>query len=92
MKTTRPELGFERLLVALDRDLLDATDEEILGVVDELGMKPTMKGSMALLGVTFAVRLKDRDKEPGRRTKEASGGARAIRSRRRSKGDPSSSD
>ena len=59
MTTTRPELGFERLLAALGRDMLDASDEEILAVANELGQKPGMKGSIALLGVTFAWRLKD---------------------------------
>jgi hypothetical protein len=91
MKTTRPELGFERLLAALERDLLDATDEEILAVANELGMKPAMKGSIALFGVTFAARLKGQDNKSGRQAKEARGRTRAIRSRRRPKGDAPSS-
>jgi hypothetical protein len=91
MKITRPELGFERLLATLERDLLDATDEEILAVASELGIKPAMKGSIALLGVTFAARLKDQDNKSGRTNKEAPGRVRAIRSRRRPKGDTSSS-
>ncbi|MFL6605587.1 MAG: hypothetical protein ACJ8R9_30205 [Steroidobacteraceae bacterium] len=91
MKTTRPELGFERLLVALERDLLDATNEEILTVVNELGMKPDMKGSIALLGVTFAVQLKDQDNNSGRQTKKATRAVGATRPRRRRKGDAPSS-
>jgi hypothetical protein len=34
MKTARPDLAFERLLIALERDLIDATDEEALFSVD----------------------------------------------------------
>ncbi len=92
MTITRPELGFERLLAALDQDLLDASDEEILAVADELGQKPGMKGSIALLGVTFAWRPKDQSRGSAQQTKEASGGAGATRrSRRRPKGDAPSS-
>lgn len=81
MTITRPELGFERLLAALGQDLLEATDEEILAVANELGQKPGMKGSMALLGVTSAWRL------------ETAGSAGATRRlRRRSKGDAPPSD
>ena len=88
MTTTRPELGFERLLAALGQDLLEAPDEEILAVANELGQKPGMKGSMALLGGTFAWRLKDQAKESAQQSKEASSGAGATdRSRRRPKGD-----
>jgi hypothetical protein len=56
MKTTRPDLAFERMLIALERDLIDATDEEILAAAKGLGMNPTMKGSAALFGVTILVR------------------------------------
>jgi hypothetical protein len=92
MTTTRPELGFERLLEALGQDLLDATDEEILAVTNDLGQKPGMKGSIALLGVTFAWRLKEL-KGSVQQAKEASSSAGATRrSRRRPKGDAPSSD
>jgi hypothetical protein len=92
MKPTRLEVGFERLLAALERDLLDATDEEILAVAHELGMNPSMKGSIALFGVTFAARLKDQTSHSQRPTKTTPGRASAGRSRRRPKGNsPSSS-
>lgn len=88
-----PELGLERLLAALGQDLLAAPDAEIRDVANELGQKPGMKGSIALLGVTFAWRLKDELNESVQQSKETSrrtGGPR--RSRRRQKGDaPSSS-
>lgn len=91
MKITRPEIGFERLLAALGQDLLDAGDEEILAVADELGLKPGMKGSMALFGVTFAAQLKKQDSNAGRRIRENSGRMITSRSRRRLKGDAPSS-
>ena len=93
MTTTRPELGLERLLAALGQDLLDASNEEILAVANELGQKPGMKGSMALLGVTFTWRLKDQAKGSAQQSEEASSGPGATgRSRRRPKGDAPSSD
>jgi hypothetical protein len=60
MTTVRPELGLERLLAALERDLLDATDQEILESANELGMDPTLKGSAALFGVTFTMKPSER--------------------------------
>jgi hypothetical protein len=91
MKTVRPEVGLERLLIALERDLLDAPHEEILAVAHELGLKPSMKGSIALLGVISAFRLKNQDDNRERQTKKAPGPARAARPRRRPKGDAPSS-
>lgn len=87
MKTTRPELGFERLLVAIEKDLLDATHEEILAVANELGLKPGMKGSIALFGVTFAARLTNQENNSQRQTTKAPGRVTASRSRRRPKGN-----
>ncbi len=55
--TTNPERRLERLLVALERDLLEATDEEILAAARELGMNPAMKGSAAFFGVTVLARV-----------------------------------
>jgi hypothetical protein len=56
MKTTRPDSVLERLLVALETELLQATDEEVLAAAHELGMNPAMKGSAAFFGVTMLVR------------------------------------
>jgi hypothetical protein len=92
MTTIRPELGLERLLAALGRDLLDAPDAEILAVADELGQKPTMKGSVALLGVTFTFRRKAQHNQPAHNAKKVSAATGSIRrSRRRPKGDAPSS-
>jgi hypothetical protein len=56
MKTTRPDAALERLLVALENELLEVSDEEILAVAVELGMNPAMKGSAAFIGVTLLAR------------------------------------
>lgn len=44
---------FERLLAALERELIEATDDEILQATRDLGMNPTIKGSAAFFGVTI---------------------------------------
>ncbi len=51
MKTRRPEISLEHVLTALERELIDATDDEVLAAAAELGMNPSMKGSAAFLGV-----------------------------------------
>ena len=55
-KTRPPDQVLERLLTALESELLEATDEELLAAAKELGMDPTMKGSSAFTGVTVLVR------------------------------------
>lgn len=52
MSGETPELAFEQLLLALERELIGATDEEILEAARELGMNPGMRGSSAFFGVT----------------------------------------
>jgi len=95
MTQMRPEFGFERLLAALAQDLLDAPDAEILDVAHEIGQRPGMKGSIALLGVTFtfAMRRDELRRQLTRPAGQVSADARSPRrSRRRPKGDiPSSS-
>lgn len=46
---------FERLLAALERELVEATDEEILEAAGELGMNPAMKGSAAFFGIATII-------------------------------------
>lgn len=41
----------EHLLAALERELIEATDEEILEAARDLGMNPAMKGSAAFFGI-----------------------------------------
>ena len=48
-----PETALERILEALERELVAATDEEILEAAHDLGMKPEMQGSAAFLGLRY---------------------------------------
>ena len=58
MTTKRPDSALERLLLALEDELLQATDEEVLTAAHELGMNPAMKGSAAFFGVTRLARMR----------------------------------
>jgi hypothetical protein len=51
--TARPELALERILLALEADLIDASDAEIAEALDELGFK-SIRGSLALADVRHA--------------------------------------
>jgi hypothetical protein len=51
MKIAHPEASLDHVLLALERELIDATDEEVLAAAAELGMNPSMKGSAAFIGV-----------------------------------------
>lgn len=61
---------FENLLAALERELIEATDEEILEAARDLGMNPAMKGSAAFFGITKALHppfaARDPMESPGR--------------------------
>jgi len=57
MNDERPVRGLERLLLALERDVIDVGDEEIMAAARELGMNPAMKGSAAFFGVTIVTRF-----------------------------------
>lgn len=46
---------FEALLAALERELAEATDEEILEAASDLRMNPAMKGSAAFFGIAMRV-------------------------------------
>ena len=48
-----PETALERILEALERELVEATDAEILEAAHDLGMKPEMQGSAAFLGLRY---------------------------------------
>jgi hypothetical protein len=49
----------EGLLDALEQELIEATDEEVLAAASDLGMNPAMKGSAAFFGVTVDLRAKE---------------------------------
>ncbi len=54
VKVRFPEQRLERVLEALEHELLEATEAEILRAAHDLGMKPEMKGSAAFLGLRYA--------------------------------------
>jgi hypothetical protein len=51
-----PGAALARLLDALERELIDASDEEILEAAKDLGMNPMMKGSAAFVGLNFSAK------------------------------------
>jgi hypothetical protein len=61
VKRVPPETALERILAALERELVEAPEAEILEAARELGMDPSMKGSAAFLGLRFPAtpRLED---------------------------------
>jgi hypothetical protein len=75
----------EGLLDALEQELIEATDEEILAAAGDLGMNPAMKGSAAFFGVTVDLRAKSRQDYLSQ-SAEMPGARRGL------KDDPSSRD
>ena len=67
MRTIRPEQKLERLLIALEHDMLEAHDEELWAAARELGMNPAMKGSAAFFGVTLVARIRPVPRKTTRR-------------------------
>jgi hypothetical protein len=65
----RPERELERVLLAFEHEVIDASEEEILAAARELGMNPTMKASSAFFGVTLRVHL-GKPRKPGRRKRQ----------------------
>ena len=51
-----PEVTLDRILDALERELVEATDAELLEAAEDLGMNPAMKGSAAFLGLKYPYR------------------------------------
>jgi hypothetical protein len=51
-----PEVKLTRVLEALEQELIDASDEEILAAAMELGMNPKMKGSALFAGLKYPAR------------------------------------
>jgi len=56
VKKGSPELALSRILDAFARELIDASDEEILEAAKDLGMDPRMRESAAFAGVTYPAR------------------------------------
>jgi hypothetical protein len=49
--SVRPDVGLERLIHGLEKELLEAADEEFMAGARELGMNLASKGSAAFMGV-----------------------------------------
>ena len=49
-----PETALERILDALELELVAASDADILEAANDLGMKPQMKGSAAFIGLRYS--------------------------------------
>ena len=64
MMEQRPDAALARILEALERELIAAPDAEIIGVLEELGMRPEMKGSVALFELLHRLRPDVEDPEP----------------------------
>jgi hypothetical protein len=52
-KVSAPETALPRIVEALERELIEASDEEVLEAVRALGMNPGMKGSAAFAGLKY---------------------------------------
>jgi len=51
-----PEAKLTRVLEALEQEMIDASDEEIMAAAIELGMNPTIKGSALFEGLKYPAR------------------------------------
>jgi hypothetical protein len=56
MTTRWAERALSRILEALEREIVAMPDEEIAAVLDELGMKPAMRGSAAWADLLYFAR------------------------------------
>lgn len=83
-KAEQLEERLDGLLDALEQELTEATDEEVLAAASDLGMNPAMKGSSAFFGVTVDLRAKSQQGHLG----QLPDWARTLRA----KDDPSSRD
>ena len=56
-----PEAVLARVLDALEQELIDASNEEILEAAKDLGMNPMMQGSAAFTGLKYSGTPRFRD-------------------------------
>ena len=55
MTSTRPDVALNRVLAGLEKELVEASDEEIERAAQDLGMNVRMKGSAAFIGVLYTL-------------------------------------
>lgn len=91
MEAIRPDRGLERLLRALEQELLGASDQEIHTAAAQLGMNPTMQGSSAWFGVTLARQRRAAETDPPPQPRGHADGVTPIRARRNHRPNDSSS-
>jgi len=61
VKVVSPPARLMRILAALEQELIDASDEDIMEAARDLGMNPKMKGSAAFLGIKFSDKMRMAD-------------------------------
>jgi hypothetical protein len=61
MKMATPRTALTRILVGLEQELIDATDEEVDEAAKELGMDLRMRASAAFLGLRYPASAKFED-------------------------------
>jgi hypothetical protein len=52
------ERRLQRVLAAIEHELLQASDEEVRQAAGDLGIDPDLKGSVAWLGIFFPAKLR----------------------------------
>lgn len=52
------ERRIERVLIALEREVLQASDAEVRRAARDVGIDPDMKGSIAWVGITFPAKIR----------------------------------
>jgi hypothetical protein len=52
-QVTTSETALARVLDSLEQELIEASDEDVLGAARDLGMNPMMKGSAAFAGLNY---------------------------------------
>ena len=55
------ERRLQRVLAALEHEVLHATDQEVCDAVRDLDIDPDMKGSIAWVGITFPAKMRMED-------------------------------
>jgi hypothetical protein len=61
IRVASPEMKLARVLVALEPELVAATDAEIEEAAADLGMKLDMQGSVAFAGLKFPAKVRFQD-------------------------------
>ena len=61
IRVAAPEIKLARVLVALEPELVAATDAEIREAAADLGMRLDMRGSVAFAGLKFPAKVRFQD-------------------------------